>query len=75
MFCLSHKCQRCHNFRYFIQHMDLCGIKYSLYNFSYAHGIADPDRPDPDRHALEADPILIRQNDADPTRSGYTTLH
>ena len=32
---------------------------------------ADPDPPDPDRHALDA---RLRQNYADPSGSGSTTL-
>jgi hypothetical protein len=34
----------------------------------------DPDRPDPDLHALDADPVPDPANDADPTRSGSTAL-
>jgi hypothetical protein len=46
-FYLSHQCKIRHNFKYFEQHIEIC---------EKMPGIdTDPDRPDPDRHALDAD--------------------
>jgi hypothetical protein len=36
--------------------------------------LTDPGRPDPDRNSLDADTDPDPANDADPTRSGSTTL-
>ncbi len=46
-----------------------------VYQLFYLLGIdTDPDRSDPDWHALDADPDQDPANDADPIRSGSTTM-
>ncbi len=56
-FFFSHQRQMCHDFMYFEQ------IFMKKYKKSHVLGIdSDPDRPDPDRHALDADP------DTDPAK-------
>jgi hypothetical protein len=49
VFCLSHQCQRCHNFQYFGQHIET--IHSPVID-------TDPDRPDPDPdpQTLDANP-------------------
>jgi len=66
----------CHSFQYFGQHIEIfwksTGIVYQLYHLLRID--ADPDKSDPDRHAVVADRNRIRQNDGEPARYGSTTL-
>jgi hypothetical protein len=70
LFLLSHQRQRSHNFQYFGHHIEIFWKKVCL----SLHLVEIETGPDPDRHALDADPFTDRQNDADPIGSGSTTL-
>jgi hypothetical protein len=57
----SHHRQRYHDFKYFGQYIkSFILVKIHVLGFDN-----DPDWPDPDRHAQDADLYRIRQNDAD----------
>jgi hypothetical protein len=61
----------CHNFQNSGQHIEIFWEKVSSSTFSFA---LERYGTDPDLHALNADLDPVRQNDADPTRSGSTAL-
>ncbi len=64
MYYLSHKCQMCQKFS--VLFWTFSGKKPALSTFSFAwngYG-SNPDRSDPDRHALDAD----HDPDPDPTK-------
>jgi hypothetical protein len=77
---LSHQWKKCHALKYFGQRIEFFGKRKKILV------LGTYTDPDPDRHALNAghhpdptkrcgsNPIRIRQNDADPTQSGPTTL-
>ncbi len=57
MLYLSHQCQLCRNFQHFAQHIDIFWNNVILSQLFHLLGTdTDPDRPDPDRHALYAAP-------------------
>ncbi len=74
MFFLSHKWKRCHNFKYFVQHVEMFWKKVKNTCASCLELI--PIRIGRIRIGKPwiTIPIRIRQNDADPSRSGYTSL-
>ncbi len=73
MFNFSHyQCQRCHNFKNFWQHTEILWEKRNFINLFICLALTGL----PIRIGMPWMPIRIqiRQNDADPTRSGSTTL-
>ncbi len=66
IFYLSHQGQRCHVFQYFRQHIDIFWNTGNNFLSSLLPlGInTDPEPPDPDQHALDADP----SQDPNPTK-------
>ncbi len=74
LFYLFRQHDRCHNFVYSLL-KTLEKVTFS-FTFGWNEMDTDPDpAPDPDQQALYADPDPDRQNYANPTRSGSTTLN